>query len=350
MLTIKYTDDIFHRLRYEKEMNKLRTIRKRCAALYMKMCDAGLSCERIARLCGSHRNSVRKWILLYNREGISALLSTSSFHRTGELESHATAIKSSLDSFPVRSVKEACARIKEICGVERKQTRTRHFLKSHGYRFRKMGAVPGKANPASQRKWLESLKPYIAEAKAGKCRLLFSDAAHFTLSSFVCNAWSRERIYLKTAAGRNRLNVLGAVDAVTKELITVENTTYVTAETLKVFLQKIKDTTPNKRIVIVMDNARYQHCKTVMEKAEELGVELLFLPLYSPNLNIIERLWKFIKKSVLYGRYYDKPAKFYQAIKDFLREINCKHQNELDSLLTLNFQIIDSENAHFDAA
>ena len=115
--------------------------------------------------------------------------------------------------------------------------------------------------------------------QAGKCCLLFSDAVHFTLSSFVCNVWSRKRVYLKTAAGRNRLNVLGAVDAVTKEVFT-----YITVE---------------------------------KDKAKNLGIELLFLPPYSPNLNIIERLWKFIKKSVLYGRYYDKPAKFHQAIKIF---------------------------------
>ena len=350
MLTIKYTDDIFRRLRYEKEMNKLKTIRKRCAALYMKMCDARLSCGRIAQLCDCHRNSVRNWILLYNSGGLSALLSANSFRRIGELESHAPAIMSSLDSFPARSVKEASVRIKEICGVERKPTQIRHFLKSHGYRFRKMGSVPGKATPSVQRQWLDSLKSYIADAQSGKCRLLFSDAVHFTLSSFVCNVWSKERIYLKTAAGRNRLNVLGAVDAVTKEVLTVDNTTYITAETLKVFLQKVRDTASDDKIVIVMDNARYQHCKAVMKKAEELNIELLFLPPYSPNLNIIERLWKFIKKSVLYGRYYDKPDKFYKAIKDFLKEINSKHQNELDSLLALNFQIIDSENAHFDAA
>ena len=166
----------------------------------------------------------------------------------------------------------------------------------------------------------------------------------------MCNVWSKERLYLKTAAGRNRLNVLGAVDAITKEVLTVDNTTYITAETVETFLQRLKDMTLDIPIVVVMDNARYQHCKAVMNKAEELGIELLFLPPYSPNLNIIERLWKFTKKSVLYGRYYDKPAKFHQAIKDFLRDLNSKHQNELESLLALNFQILSSENAHFDAA
>ena len=78
--------------------------------------------------------------------------------------------------------------------------------------------------------------------------------------------------------------------------------------------------------------------------------ELLFLSPYLPNLDITERSWKFTKKCVLYGRYHDKPEKFHQAIKDSIREVNCKHQNEQESLLALNFQILNSENAHFDAA
>ena len=82
---------------------------------------------------------------------------------------------------------------------------------------------PVRQTPFLQQQWLDSLQPYIVASQAGKCRLLFSDAVHFTLSAFVCNVWSRERVYLKTAAGRNRQNVLGAVDAVTKEVFSVEN-------------------------------------------------------------------------------------------------------------------------------
>ena len=85
-------------------------------------------------------------------------------------------------------------------------------------------------------------------------------------------------------------------------------------------------------------------------QSETKSDELFFLPPYSPNLNIIERLWKFTKKCVLYGRYDDKPEKFQQAIKDFIRAVNSKHQNEPECLLALNFQILNSENAHFDAA
>ncbi len=91
-------------------------------------------------------------------------------------------------------------------------------------------------------------------------------------------------------------------------------------------------------ITIVLDNARYQRCKLVMEKAAELGIELLFLPPYSPNLNLIERLWKFVKKEVLYSKYYDKFENFKEAITNCLEQTETKHKKALDSLLTLKFQ------------
>lgn len=350
MLTIKYTADIFQRLRYEKEMNHSRIIRKRCSALYMKMCDPSLSCARIALLCGCHRNSVSNWIACYKAEGLPGILTTHPHTRSSELESHAGSIFSALYANPPHTVNEAIVRIREVCGVERKPTQVRHFLKSHGYRFRKMGQVPGRADTEQQKSWLENLSRYISDSQEGRCRLLFSDAVHFTLSAFVCNVWSKERIFLRTAAGRNRLNVLGAVDAITKEVFATDNTTYITADTVKDFLEDIRRKTPDTPVAIVLDNARYQHCKAVIDKAESLGIELLFLPPYSPNLNIIERLWKFVKKSVLYGRYYDKPRKFHEAIRNFLGNINEKHQKDLESLLTLNFQILGDKNAQSHAA
>ncbi len=91
-------------------------------------------------------------------------------------------------------------------------------------------------------------------------------------------------------------------------------------------------------ITIVLDNARYQRCKVVTEKAAELGIELLFLPPYSPNLNLIERLWKFVKKQVLYSKYYEKFEDFKAAITKCLEQSETKHKEALDSLLKLNFQ------------
>jgi hypothetical protein len=87
---------------------------------------------------------------------------------------------------------------------------------------------------------------------------------------------------------------------------------------------------------LVLDNVRHQKCKLVRQLADELGIELLFLPSYSPNLNVIERPWKFIKKKVLNSKYYDNFAAFRAGMEGCIADTPTKHQEEPDSLLTLS--------------
>lgn len=91
-------------------------------------------------------------------------------------------------------------------------------------------------------------------------------------------------------------------------------------------------------ITFILDNARYQKCTVVKNLAAQLHIELVFLPPYSPNLNLIERLWKFVKKQCLYSKYYSEFAKFKNAIMDCLQKNHSQHKEELASLLTPNFQ------------
>ena len=91
-------------------------------------------------------------------------------------------------------------------------------------------------------------------------------------------------------------------------------------------------------ITLVLDNARYQRCQLVIDLAATLNIELLYLPSYSPNLNLIERLWKFVKKKCLYAKYYSDFPLFCSAISDCLAQPHIQYKSELDSLLTLKFQ------------
>ena len=164
-------------------------------------------------------------------------------------------------------------------------------------KYGKTGHIPAKADTEKQREWVNTtLEPAIEEAKNGECYLLFMDAVHFILQPFICALWSVARLFIKASAGRNRINVLGVVNAISKEVITLSNTTYITAETIVDFLKKLRYHYGKVPLKIVLDNARYQHCELVKNTAYQLDITLLFLPPYSPNLNIIERLWKFTKK------------------------------------------------------
>jgi transposase len=182
------------------------------------------------------------------------------------------------------------------------------------------------------------LKPRLDAALAGQGHVFFVDAAHFVFGTFLCCLWSFARIFVRAASGRQRFNVLGAWNAVTRQLIAVTNTTVVNTETMCELLRKIAAAGLTGPITLVLDNARYQRNAAVQSLAEELGVGLLFLPSYSPNLNLIERLWKFIKRRSLYGRYHPTFGDFQAAIQETLDGLTTTHAEPLRTLMTLNFQ------------
>ena len=175
-------------------------------------------------------------------------------------------------------------------------------------------------------------------ALVGNGHLFFVDAAHFVLGTYVCCLWSFTRIFVRAASGRQRFNVLGAWNAVTRELIAVTNTTVVNTATMCELLRKIAAQGLSGPITLVLDNARYQRNAVVQGLAKELGITLLFLPSYSPNLNLIERLWKFMKRRSLYGRYHPTFAEFRAAIEETIDGLSSKYADQLKTLMTLNLQ------------
>jgi transposase len=201
--------------------------------------------------------------------------------------------------------------------------------------------IPAKADLQEQQEFLErEIQPRLDEAQAGKRVVFFMDAAHFVLAPFLGCLWSVVRVFIQAPSGRQRFNVLGALHAMTHELITITNDAYITAESVCALLEKIAHLYVGIPISIFLDNARYQRCALVMEKAKSLNIELCFLPAYSPNLNLIERLWKFVKKKCLYSKYYEKFPAFKAAISTCLDETMTTHKAELDSWLTLRFQLL----------
>jgi transposase len=135
--------------------------------------------------------------------------------------------------------------------------------------------------------------------------------------------------------------VLGALNAVTHELIMVTNDTYINANSVCDLLRLISALRLTVPITLILDNARYQKCDLVRDLARSLGIELLYLPAYSPNLNLIERLWKFVKKKCLYSTYYADFTLFKRAISTCLAQTHTTHKSALDSLLTFRFQTFE---------
>lgn len=343
MLQLNLSDTEIQTLNKERFHYPCPIVQKRIEAVYFKC--FGMSNKMIAKLTGLSRETVGDWINAYQAGGFNALCRFNYGTNKSELENHAESILDSFRQRPPMTANEAKARIEELTGISRSPTQVRNFMKRHGLRYLQTGHVPAKANTEAQQKWVkEELNPAIETAQNGECHLLFMDAAHFVLQPFICALWCVTRLFIKASSGRNRINVLGVVNAITKEVITLNNTTYINAETIIVFLRKLREHYVNLPIKIVLDNARYQHCKLVEAAAKELNITLLFLPSYSPNLNIIERLWKFTKKRILYAKYYETPQKFHAAITGFFQTVNKKYNEDLKNLLTLNFQFFQNQN------
>jgi transposase len=148
-------------------------------------------------------------------------------------------------------------------------------------------------------------------------------------------------VFVRAASGRQRFNVLGAWNAVTRQLLTVTNTTVVNTDTMCELLHAIAADNLVGPVTVVLDNARYQRNKVVQGLAAELSITLLYLPSYSPNLNLIERLWGFTKRQSVYGKYHPNFASFRAAIETTLAGVPTTHADDLASLMTLRFQTFE---------
>jgi transposase len=315
-------------------------VQRRAETLWLK--SFGLPHHQIANIAGVCENTMRDYFALYQTRGVEGLKVLHSYRPTSELQSQATTLEAHFRDKPVATIKKAQAEIEQLTGIKRSPTQMRHFMTQLGMRCRKVGMLPAKADPEKQAEYLEKeIEPRLAEAQAGKRAVFFVDAAHCVLAPFLGFLWCFTRVFIKAPAGRQRFNVLGALNAITHELVTVTNDAYINAESMCELLRKLAALHLSVPITLFLDNVRYQKCALVMATAADLHIELCFLPAYSPNLNLIERLWKFVKSECLYSEYYADFASFKAAITTCLEQTHSTHKSALDTLLTLKFQLFE---------
>ncbi len=181
----------------------------------------------------------------------------------------------------------------------------------------------------------------MEKAKADGLSLLFMDASHFVLGcDFLGCIYCRLRRFIRTFSGRKRYNVLGAIDYATKRVLTVANDTYITATEVCEMLQKISTEYAGRAVHVVLDNARYQKCNAVRSCAAELGITLEYIPPYSPNLNLIGRLWKFVKAE-LRSKYYDNFNDFQNRIDAIIDSTTKENLPKIKNLIGDKIQLFD---------
>jgi transposase len=344
MRPIRFTEEDRRALAHDRYHHPDPRVQRKMEVLWLKSHD--LPHDRIATLAGVSRRTVQRYLDQYIEGGLPRLRQGHGYQPQSVLTKHRSSLEEYFATHPVRSIKQARAIIEQQTGIRRGLTQVRHFLKDRlGLRWRKTGAipVPPKKTVAEhardQAAFLrEKLEPRLKQARRGQRQVYFVDAAHFVFAPFLGFLWCAARLFVRAASGRKRYNVLGALDAVTHRLIRVTNLDYINAESVCALLRAVAEAGVGLPITLVLDNARYQKCAVVQALAESLKIELLYLPGYSPNLNLIERLWRFLRKESLDSTYYEDFAQFTTAIDRCLDDLPTVHKGEMETLLTHKFQ------------
>jgi transposase len=204
--------------------------------------------------------------------------------------------------------------------------------------------IPGKApSEAVQKDFIQHIEYYSQQKETV---LLFFDPCHLLHNVVNAKMWQprgkKGTITLKSNTGRKRINILGALDIEDFSVTTTLTEETCDSERIVEFLRKIKEKYPERKIVVILDNARYNYALATRAFAEKNNILLLFLPPYAPNLNLIERLWKFTKKHLVNNTYHEDYTQFVNATDSFFNNLG-EYNQELSNLFTQKFQIIHAD-------
>jgi transposase len=303
--------------------------------------DAGWTHQQVANALLLDDATVRDYERRYRTDGLDILLSDEYRGGTAKLtRAQERELDAHVDAHLYSTAAEVRAHIEATYGVSYTEQGVRDLLERLGFTYKKTKLVPGKADAEQQEAFLAQMAK-LKEEKGKDDEICYLDGVHPQHNSKPANGWIKKgkEKQLLSNTGRERININGALNPRNHDVIFREDTSINAESTIKLFdqLQSHYPNAPN--IYCIADNAKYYRNKAVKAYLETSRVRLIFLPPYSPNLNLIERLWKHLKKMRCNNKYYEKFADFKTAILSFLENIG-DEKEALRTLLTENFRVI----------
>ena len=238
-------------------------------------------------------------------------------------------------------LKQVITYVKEQFGVDYSISGMNHLIHSLGISFKQLSLFPTKTDIEKQQKFVTEYQE-INNTLEDNDEMVFLDGVHPQHNTKAVKAWIEIGVikYIRTNTGRNRLNLNGAYNPNNQDVIIREDYTINAQSTIELFKQ-IEAQYPNANTIYAFsDNAKYYKCKLIKEYLKISRIKLIFLPPYSPNLNLIERLWKFMRKKVINTTYYPDFQIFKTAIRKFFENID-KYKKELKQFIGNKFQLIE---------
>ena len=218
------------------------------------------------------------------------------------------------------------------------------LLRRLGFVYKRPILMPGKADPAEQEAFITYYNQ-IKKSMTENDKMYFVDGVHPQFNTEVGYGWIKKgnKKAIKSNTGRKRINLNGALDPNNLEVIVRADDTLNSQSTIALF-KMIEERNKNiRKIVLFVDNALYYYNGDVIEYINNSPqLELVFLPPYSPNLNLIERLWRFMKRKILYNKYHETFKEFKITIGNFFQNLPT-YYDELSEIITEDFQTFETE-------
>lgn len=301
----------------------------------------GLTPQEVADYLGIDDGTVYRYRQEYGQQGLQAYLATHYKGYWGLLSSsQLSELRKELNTNLYTTSEQLIAWVDLRWGIRYTPSGMADLLARIGYSYKQTEQVPCEADAQKQSAFMQTLGQVLTECadSKGEAVVYFADGVHPTHNTRTTRAWietGTQRVQL-TVSGRDRVNINAVMNAHDPTDVLIDECERVNAASTKTLYEKVIVANPTaKTIYIIGDNARYYRNKLLTEWVKDTPIKPIFLPAYSPNLNPIERMWKFMRKKVINTCFYRKKAEFRSAILGFFQDLE-KYRTELESLITLN--------------
>lgn len=296
---------------------------------------------------GLDDNTIRRYVKGYQNNGLKKYLESGYIPYCGRLsEEQEILLSNHLEEFMYLKAEQICQYVAAEFGISYTVSGMTALLHKLGFVYKQTKKVPAKANDEAQINFLQqTLDEVLKEAQNGHAVVYFTDGCHPTHNTKTSRGWIKkgQDFEIDCNSGRKRVNINGAINALKPEHLVYDIAKSINAQSTKRLCQQLLKKHPQKQIYLICDNARYYKNKMLRNWVSNKRIDFKFLPAYSPNLNLIERLWRLMKSKAINSTYYETYEEFKIGIEHFLKNTK-KIKSEIRQLLTLNFRTVDGNS------
>lgn len=310
--------------------------------------DDGWTQGRVASALYLDDGTVAAHLVLYETQGRAGIERLTYLGRSSALDgSQRAALSAWVEAEVPQTAQAVCQQAMADFGVSLTPHGMAKLLNRLGFVFKKPKCVPAKAEAAVQERFVDTTLKPLMDGAGPATPLYFVDACHPSYTGRPAHGWLRRgaRTELKSNHGRTRLNINGALSWPDRTVIRRDEALITSAAMIRLF-DDLEARHPGvARITIVLDNAKYNVSRELQAylKQPDRRLNLLYLPSYAPNLNLIERFWHFMKRKVLFNKAYSTFSLFKQAFDAFFERLPT-YAEDLKTLITDRFHYIGKPN------